>query len=71
MCDIIPKKKDAGRCRMANLAWMSLRLLAPGGGGEHRSVPEMHQRLQARGLAIPERAVTHLQGFRPKLRMHK
>jgi hypothetical protein len=27
---------------------------------EHRSVPEMHQRLQARGLAISERAVTHL-----------
>ena len=26
----------------------------------HRSVPEMHQRLQARGLAISERAVTHL-----------
>jgi len=28
--------------------------------GEHRSVPEMHQRLQTRGLAISERAVTHL-----------
>lgn len=27
---------------------------------EHRSVPEMHQRLQARGLSISERAVTHL-----------
>jgi len=27
---------------------------------EHRSVPEMHQRLQARGLAISEREVTHL-----------
>jgi MULE transposase domain len=27
---------------------------------EHRSVPEMHQRLQARGLVISERAVTHL-----------
>ena len=27
---------------------------------EHRSVPEMHQRLQARGLMISERAVTHL-----------
>lgn len=27
---------------------------------EHRSVPEMHQRLQARGLLISERAVTHL-----------
>src|SRR6266571_5727192 len=27
---------------------------------EHRSVPEMHQRLQARSLAISERAVTHL-----------
>ena len=27
---------------------------------EHRSVPEMHQRLQTRGLAISERAVTHL-----------
>lgn len=27
---------------------------------EHRSVPEMHQRLQARELAISERAVTHL-----------
>lgn len=27
---------------------------------EHRSVPEMHQRLQAHGLAISERAVTHL-----------
>jgi hypothetical protein len=27
---------------------------------EHRSVPEMHQRLQARGLTISERAVTHL-----------
>lgn len=27
---------------------------------EHRSVPEMHQRLQARGLCISERAVTHL-----------
>jgi MULE transposase domain len=27
---------------------------------EHRSVPEMHQRLQARGLAISERAVTHI-----------
>jgi len=27
---------------------------------EHRSVPEMHQRLQARGLAISERAVTQL-----------
>lgn len=27
---------------------------------EHRSVPEMHQHLQARGLAISERAVTHL-----------
>ena len=27
---------------------------------EHRSVPEMHQRLVARGLAISERAVTHL-----------
>ncbi len=27
---------------------------------EHRSVPEMHQRLQGRGLAISERAVTHL-----------
>jgi hypothetical protein len=27
---------------------------------EHRSVLEMHQRLQARGLAISERAVTHL-----------
>lgn len=26
----------------------------------HRSVPEMHQRLVARGLAISERAVTHL-----------
>ncbi len=45
---------------MANLAWMSLRSLAPGAGGEHRSVPEMHQRLLARGLAISERAVTHL-----------
>jgi hypothetical protein len=27
---------------------------------EHRSVPEMHQRLVARGLALSERAVTHL-----------
>src|SRR5215471_2133342 len=27
---------------------------------EHRSVPEMYQRLQARGLVISERAVTHL-----------
>jgi MULE transposase domain len=27
---------------------------------EHRSVPQMHQRLQARGLAISEREVTHL-----------
>lgn len=27
---------------------------------EHRSVPEMHQRLQARELAITERTVTHL-----------
>src|SRR5713226_9821819 len=27
---------------------------------EHRSVPEMHQRLQARGLAISEQAVTPL-----------
>jgi hypothetical protein len=27
---------------------------------EHRSVPEMHQRLQARSLSISERAVTHL-----------
>src|SRR5260370_24894551 len=27
---------------------------------EHRSVPEMHQRLQARGLAISEREGTHL-----------
>lgn len=27
---------------------------------EQRSVPEMHQRLQARGLSISERAVTHL-----------
>jgi hypothetical protein len=27
---------------------------------EHRSVPEMHQRLQTRGLVISERAVTHL-----------
>ena len=27
---------------------------------EHRSVPEMHQRLQARGLVISQRAVTHL-----------
>jgi hypothetical protein len=27
---------------------------------EHRSVPEIHQRLPARGLAISERAVTHL-----------
>src|SRR6266566_3633287 len=27
---------------------------------EHRSVPEMHQRLLARGLAISEREVTHL-----------
>src|SRR6059058_5538243 len=27
---------------------------------EHRSVPEMHQRLQARGLVISERTVTHL-----------
>ena len=27
---------------------------------EHRSVPEIHQRLQARGLMISERAVTHL-----------
>src|SRR6266699_5399837 len=27
---------------------------------ERRSVPEMHQRLQTRGLAISERAVTHL-----------
>jgi hypothetical protein len=27
---------------------------------EHRSVPEMHQRLQTRGLAISEREVTHL-----------
>ena len=27
---------------------------------EHRSVPEMHQRLQARGLSISEREVTHL-----------
>jgi len=26
---------------------------------EHHSVPEMHQRLQARGLVISERAVTH------------
>ena len=27
---------------------------------EHRSVPEMHQRLQSRGLMISEREVTHL-----------
>ncbi len=27
---------------------------------EHRSVPEMHQRLQTRGLVISERGVTHL-----------
>jgi hypothetical protein len=27
---------------------------------EHRSVPEMHQRLLARGLSISPRAVTHL-----------
>jgi len=27
---------------------------------EQRSVPEMHQRLQARGLVISQRAVTHL-----------
>jgi hypothetical protein len=27
---------------------------------EHRSIPEMHQRLQAHGLVISERAVTHL-----------
>jgi len=27
---------------------------------EHRSVPEMHQRLLTRGLAISEREVTHL-----------
>jgi hypothetical protein len=27
---------------------------------EHRSVPEMHQRLQARELALTERTVTHL-----------
>jgi hypothetical protein len=27
---------------------------------EHRSVPEMHQRLQAHGLVITERTVTHL-----------
>ncbi len=27
---------------------------------EHRSVPEMHQRLQSRGLVISEREVTHL-----------
>jgi len=27
---------------------------------EHRSVPEMHQRLQACGVSISERAVTHL-----------
>jgi hypothetical protein len=27
---------------------------------EHRSVPEMYQRLQARGLSISEREVTHL-----------
>src|SRR6266699_1492327 len=27
---------------------------------EHRSVPEMHQRLLARGLAISQREVTHL-----------
>lgn len=27
---------------------------------EHRSVPEMHQHLQARGLSISERAVTHV-----------
>jgi hypothetical protein len=27
---------------------------------EHRSVPEMHQALQARGISIAERSVTHL-----------
>jgi hypothetical protein len=27
---------------------------------EHRNVPEMHQALQARGISIAERSVTHL-----------
>jgi hypothetical protein len=45
---------------MANLAWMWIALIGAWRFREHRSVPEMHQRLQACGLAISEREVTHL-----------
>src|SRR5260221_5244707 len=60
MCALTPKKRDVGPCRMANLAWMSLRSLASGASGNIAPSQRCTSGGLARGLVISERAVTHL-----------
>jgi hypothetical protein len=60
MCAIIPKKKAGFPLPHGEFGLDVIALIGAWRFTEHRSVPEMHQRLQARGLAISERAVTHL-----------
>src|SRR5579859_8223725 len=60
-CALSPAiQKDGGRYPTVNLVMSVIALIGAWRFREHRSVPQMHQRLQTRGLAISERAVTHL-----------
>ena len=54
------KKKGVERCHMENLGGRVIALIGRWRFREHRSVPEMHQALLARGVNITERSVTHL-----------
>ncbi len=60
MCALIPKKKAGFPLPHGEFGLDVIALIGAWRFTEHRSVPEMHQRLQARGLVISERAVTHL-----------
>jgi len=60
MCALTLKKRDVGRGPHGEFGLDVIALIGAWRFREHRSVPEMHQRLQVRGLVITERTVTHL-----------
>ncbi|HEY1354358.1 MAG TPA: hypothetical protein VGF67_32515 [Ktedonobacteraceae bacterium] len=57
---LTPKKRDVGRFPHGECGLDVIALIGAWRFREHRRVPEMHQRLQARKLVTSEQAVTHL-----------
>ena len=52
--------KGAGCCLGTNMAWNVIAQIGVWRYQEHRTVPEMHERLRGRGVQISQRSVTNL-----------